>query len=184
MLRNLASHWWVLFLRGLTSILFAVLAFMLPELAFGALVLFIGILLLVDGVITAFLGLRMRGEDEDWWMILLEGLLGIGLGVATFAYPAFTANLLVLFVALWCLVTGVFEIAAAIKLRKEIDHEWLMGAAGAISIALGVLMLVNPSAGAISITWWIGVYAMMFGVLLVGLGWRLRGVWKRMEAGG
>lgn len=183
MLRNLASHWWVLLLRGLASILFAVVAFLQPELAFGALVLFIGILFLADGAITTFLGLRMRGEDDDWWMVMLEGLLGLGLGVATFVWPEFTANLLVLFVALWCLVTGVFEIAAAIKLRKEIDHEWLMGTAGAISIALGVLMLINPTAGAISITWWIGVYAMMFGVLWFGLGWRLRGVWKRMEAG-
>ncbi len=181
MLRNLASHWWVLVVRGLASVAFAILAFLLPGVTFGVLVMLIGALFLIDGAFATLLGLRMRGEDNDWWVVLLEGLLGLGLGIATFANPAFTANLLVLFVSLWCLVTGVFEIATAIKLRKEIDNEWLLGAAGAVSMALGVLMLVNPNAGAISITWWIGGYALLFGVMLIGLGMRVRNVWKRMQ---
>lgn len=182
MLRNLASHWWVLVVRGLVSILFAAIAFLRPSLAFEALVLFIGVYFLADGLFASWLGLRMRGKDDDWWIVLLEGLLGVALGIATLVYPAFTANLFVLVVALWCLVTGVFEIASAIRLRKEIDNEWLLGAAGAVSIALGVLMLVNPTAGAISITWWIGAYAMLFGIMLLGLGLRLRNVWKRIQA--
>lgn len=181
MLRNLASHWWVLVLRGLASIIFAIVAFTQPGLAFEALVYLLGALFLVDGAIAAFLGLRMRGEDDDWWIVLLEGLLGLGLGIATFAFPAFTANLLLLFISLWCLVTGVFEISTAIRLRREIDNEWLLGLAGVVSIALGVLMLVNPTAGAISVTWWIGAYALIFGILLLGLGWKVRRVWLRMQ---
>lgn len=181
MLRNLASHWWVLVVRGLASIVFAILAFVLPNVTFSVLVLLLGALFLVDGAFATLLGLRMRGEDDDWWVVLLEGLLGFGLGIATFVQPEFTASLLIFFVSLWCLVTGVFEIAAAIKLRKEIDNEWLLGAAGAVSIALGVLMLVNPNAGAISITWWIGAYALLFGLMLLGLGWRVRSVWKRIQ---
>lgn len=181
MLRQLASHWWVLVSRGLVSIAFAVLAFTLPGVTFGALVMLLGFLFLVDGAFATILGWRMREQDQDWWVVLIEGLLGVVFGVITFVYPAFTANLLLLLISVWCLMTGVFEIATAVRLRKEINNEWLMAAAGLVSIALGVLVLVNPTAGAISITWWIGAYAMLFGVLLVSLGWRVRRVWKRMQ---
>ncbi len=174
MLRSLTRHWWVLVLRGLVSILFAGFAFLNPHAAFATLVLALGLFLLVDGATALYLGVRMRGKDADWWMVLLEGLLGVGLGILTFANPDITAAGVVLFVALWCLVTGTFEISTAIHLRKEIDHEWLLGTAGAVSVALGLLMLFNPTAGALSITLWIGIYALIFGLLLLGLGLRVR----------
>ncbi len=178
MLTGMLKHWWILVLRGLVSILFAVLAFTQPGLTFTALVILLGIFILLDGVAAIVLALRTRG-DHDWGILLLEGLLGLGLGLATLYYPSMTAALLVLVVAVWCLVTGVFEISTAIRLRKEITNEWMLGLAGGISIALGLLMLFRPNAGAISITWWIGAYALFFGLLLVGLGIKLRTVHQR-----
>jgi len=175
MLTGMLKHWWILVIRGLVSILFAVLAFTQPSLTFAALVILLGIFILLDGLAAVVLALRTR-DDHDWGVVLLEGLLGVGLGVATLLYPAMTAGLLVLFVALWCLITGIFEISAAIRLRKEIDNEWMLGLAGFVSIALGGLMLFRPDAGAISIIWWIGAYAAFFGLLLVGLGIKLRAV--------
>ncbi len=169
------KHWWILVLRGLVSILFAVLAFTQPTTTFTALVILLGIFILLDGLAAVMLALRTRG-DEDWGIVLLEGLLGVGLGAITLLYPSMTAGLLVLFVALWCLITGVFEVSAAIRLRKEITNEWMLALAGVISIALGVILLFRPNAGAISITWWIGGYAAFFGLLLIGLGLKLRTV--------
>ncbi|MEO6758765.1 MAG: HdeD family acid-resistance protein [Saprospiraceae bacterium] len=173
MLTGMLKHWWILVLRGLISILFAVLAFTRPDLTFTALVVLLGAFILLDGIVALVMAVRTRG-DHDWGVVLLEGLLGIALGVATLMKPEMTAALLILFVALWCLITGVFEISTAIRLRKEITNEWMLGLAGVVSIVLGAIMLFRPNAGAISITWWIGGYALFFGLLLVGLGFKLR----------
>lgn len=181
MLYRLSKLWWLLVLRGLVSILFAIFAFLNPKLAFEALILLLGIFLVADGATAIYLGARMRGHDDAWWVTLLEGALGAGLGLVALFNPALTAAGLVLVLALWFLVTGVFEIATAVKLRKEIDNEWLLGLAGVVSIALGGLMIYNPNAGAISIIWWLGLYAAAFGFLLVGLGLRMRKIHKRLE---
>lgn len=181
MLQRLTQFWWLLILRGLISVIFAIFAFTNPQLAFQVLILVLGVFLLADGLATAYLGVRMRGHDDDWWSILLEGALGIGLGSVALINPEMTAEGLVLVLAVWFLVTGFFEIATAIKLRKEIEHEWLLGFAGLISMGLGILMMINPNAGAISIMWWLGIYAAVFGFLLLGLGfrmWRLHKKWS------
>jgi uncharacterized membrane protein HdeD (DUF308 family) len=174
MLQSLGRYWWVLVLRGLISVLFAVFAFTNPKAAFTTLVLVLGFFLLADGLMALYMGFAMRNRDRDWWIVLLEGLLGTVLGILTFINPDITASGILLVIALWCMVTGVFEISTAIRLREEIDNEWLLGIAGALSIALGVLMLINPTAGAFSITVWIGFYALMFGGLLIMLGLRVR----------
>lgn len=183
MLSRLTRFWWVLVLRGLVSILFAAFAFFNPELAFEALIVVFGVFLLADGISAVYLGVRMRGHDDDWWITLLEGALGVGLGLIALLNPELTAEGLVLVLAVWLLVTGVFEIGTAVKLRKEIDNEWLLGLAGAVSLLLGGLMILNPTFGAISIMLWIGIYALLFGLLLVGLGWKMRKMWK-MSSGG
>lgn len=183
MLHRLTQFWWLIVLRGVVSIAFAVVAFTNPKLAFQALVLVLGVFLLADGITSAYLGARMRGHDDDWWAILLEGLLGIGLGLVALINPELTAEGLILVLAVWFLVTGVFEITTAIKLRKELEHEWLLGLAGVVSIGLGALMMINPNAGAISIMWWLGIYAAVFGLLLLGLGIRMWRIHKKLTAG-
>lgn len=174
MIHILAKHWWVLVVRGLVALAFAAAAFFMPEITFAIIVAMIGIYLLADGILATYSGWRLRGEDNDWWVAALEGLIGVGLGIGTLAYPEISASLLVTLIAMWCLLTGAFEIILAFRIRKEIKDEWQLAFAGVISIALGVLMLVQPNAGAISIAWWVGFYALFFGLLLVGLGLRLR----------
>lgn len=181
MLKSLTRYWWLLVLRGLVSVLFAGFAFLNPHAAFATLVLALGLFLLVDGAAALYLGMRMRGKDAEWWVVVSEGLLGVVLGLLTLANPDITGAGVILFVAVWCLVTGVFEISTAIRLRKEIDNEWLLGIAGAVSVALGLLMLINPTAGALSITLWIGIYALFFGLLLLILGLRVRRVEAQIE---
>lgn len=174
MIHILAKHWWVLVVRGAVALIYATAAFLTAGVSFDALVIMIGLFLLADGILATYSGWRLRGQDRDWWVAALEGLIGIGLGIATLAYPDISASLLVLFIALWCLLTGAFEIALAIRIRKEIEDEWQLAFAGGISIALGVLMVVQPNAGAVSIAWWVGFYATFFGLLMIGLGIRLR----------
>ncbi len=157
MMHILTRYWWVLVMRGTVSLLFAAIAFALPVKTFEFIVLLLGAFLLVDGLLAVFSGIRLRREDDEWWVGALEGAVGVGLGIATLVKPEITAALLVLFVALWCLVTGALEIGMAIKIRKEIENEWQLALAGVISIA-----------------WWVGFYALFFGLLMVGLGLRLR----------
>lgn len=181
MLQRLTKFWWLIVLRGLVSVIFAVFAFLNPSLAFELLILVLGVFLLADGATTMILGIRMRGHDEDWWVTLLEGAMGAGLGLVALVNPTLTAAGLVLILAVWFLVTGVMEIATAIKLREEITNEWLLALAGVVSIVLGVLMIINPNAGAVSIMWWLGIYAAAFGVLLIGLGLRMRRINQRLQ---
>lgn len=174
MLQRLTQFWWLLVLRGALSVVFGIVAFLNPKMAFEALVLMLGAFLFADGLLAMLLGLRMRHHDANWWAVLTEGLLGIGLGGFALLMPEVTATGIVLILAAWFLISGVFEISTAIKLRKEIDNEWLMGAAGAVSIVLGAIMLFRPNIGTFSLGMLVGMYALLFGVLLVGLGLRVK----------
>ena len=111
---------------------------------------------------------------EYWWLLLLEGLVGIGIGLLTFFAPGITALALLFYIAIWAIATGILEIAAAIRLRKEIDNEWLLLLAGLASVVFGVLLAMQPAAGALALLWLIGSYAIVFGVLLLVLAFKIR----------
>ncbi|HEY1374073.1 MAG TPA: HdeD family acid-resistance protein [Candidatus Binatia bacterium] len=175
---TLAHNWWAVLLRGIAGILFGIATFFAPAISLAVLVLLFGAYALVDGVLAVISALRHRATNERWWVVLLEGLVGIFAGVVTFAWPHITAIALLYVIAAWALITGALEIAAAIRLRKVIDHEWLMVLSGILSIAFGVLLAMFPGVGALAVVLWIGAYAIIFGVLLVALGFRLRS-WER-----
>jgi uncharacterized membrane protein HdeD (DUF308 family) len=173
----LARNWWVVLLRGLAGILFGVLTFVWPELSFAALVLLFGAYAFADGVLALITAVRQRGNDR-WWLLVLHGVLGMAIGIATVLWPGITALALLYLIAAWALVTGVLEIAAAIRLRKVITGEWLLALAGIASVALGILLVLFPGPGAFALVIWIGAYALVAGVLLVMLAIRLRS-WAR-----
>jgi uncharacterized membrane protein HdeD (DUF308 family) len=172
---SLSRNWWAVSLRGLAGILFGIITFFAPAISLAALVLLFGAYALMDGVLAIVTAVRRRSADR-WWLLLLEGLVGIAAGVLTFMWPAITAVALLYVIAAWALVTGAVEIAAAIRLRKAIRGEWLLALSGIFSIALGVLLVLFPGPGALAVTIWIGVYAFVFGALLFALGLRLRGL--------
>src|SRR5262249_41613717 len=124
------------------------------------------------GVWTAFAG---RQDHEHWWVMLLWGLLGIGIGIMTFVAPGITALAILFYIAIWAIATGVLEIVAAIRLRKEIQGEWLLVLAGLVSVVFGVLLIAHPGPGALAVLWLIASYAVVFGVLLVILAFKARG---------
>jgi uncharacterized membrane protein HdeD (DUF308 family) len=169
----LAQNWWLLLLRGIAAIVFGLLAFVWPGLTLVTLVLFYGAFALIDGVLAVIAAVKGGTPAPRWWLALV-GVAGIAAGVLTFLWPGVTALVLLFFIAGWAIAVGVFEIVGAIRLRKEIDNEWLLIAGGALSVLFGVLVLLLPGAGALALVWIIGSYAIVYGVILVSLALRLR----------
>ena len=165
-------HWWTLALRGLFAVLFGIMAFVWPGITLASLVILFGAYAFVDGVFAIVAAVEHR---ERWWALVIEGLAGIAAGIITVVWPGITALALLYVIAFWAMATGVFEIAAAIKLRKLIEGEFLLALSGVASIAFGLLLLFRPGAGALGVVWLIGSYALVFGVLLTQLGDDLQG---------
>jgi len=176
MATDLSRNWWLLALRGIAGILFGIAAFVWPESTLTALVLVFGAYVFGDGIFALIAGIGMRRQLSLWWLVLLEGVAGIILGVLTFRSPDTTALILLTIIAAWSIVTGVFEIATALRIRTMIANEWLMILSGIVSIIFGVLLLAQPGAGAIAIVWLLGAYALLFGMLTLMFALRLRGM--------
>jgi uncharacterized membrane protein HdeD (DUF308 family) len=175
---TLARNWWVLLLRGIAGIIFGILTFVWPEISLTALVLLFGAFAFADGVLSLINGIRERQTNDRWWLMILQGLMGIAAGVVTLLWPGISALALLYVIAAWALVTGALEIAAAIRLRKVIEGEWLLALSGIASVLLGILLVLFPEPGALAVVLWIGAYALVSGVLLIVLAFRLRS-WGR-----
>jgi uncharacterized membrane protein HdeD (DUF308 family) len=174
MLHALAKCWWLLLLRGIAAIVFGVLAFIWPGLTLVTLVLLYGAFALVDGVLSLVAAFTGSTKPVPTWWLVVVGLLGIAAGAVTFLWPGITAILLVLFIGAWALVHGIFEIAGAIQLRKEIDNEWMLILGGVLSVIFGAIVLIAPGAGALGLIWAIAAYSIVFGISFVALALRLR----------
>jgi uncharacterized membrane protein HdeD (DUF308 family) len=174
-LEVLTRNWWALALRGVAGILFGIITFVWPGISLAAQVFLWGAYAFADGVLAIVTAVRRRGADR-WWLLLLQGIVGIGAGVVTWLWPGITALALLAVIAAWALMGGALQIAAAIRLRKVISGEWLLALGGVLSMALGVLLLLFPGPGALAVVIWIGAYAFVTGILLLALGFRLRGL--------
>jgi uncharacterized membrane protein HdeD (DUF308 family) len=181
MLTMFARNWWVLALRGVLAITFGFVALRWPGPTLLTLVLLFGTYALVDGLFGLIQGFHSRERDEHWWAVGLEGIVGVTIGLLTFLWPGTTAFVLLLFIAGWAVVSGILEIVAGIQLRDVIWGEWLMALSGILSVAFGVLMVVFRGAGAPSVVWLIGGYAIVFGILLTILAFRLRSLLKSAQ---
>lgn len=175
MLELLARRWWLFTLRGALAVVFGLLAIIWPDITVLALVLLWGAYTLVDGITSVMLAVSDRSAPTDHRVTYgLLGVLGIGAGVITFVWPAITAIVLLVVIAFWAIFAGVLQIAAAIRLRKEISNEWFLWLTGAVSVVLGVLLIVQPTEGAIGLVIAIATFAIVWGVALVLFGLRLR----------
>jgi uncharacterized membrane protein HdeD (DUF308 family) len=174
MLSAISRTWWLAALRGALAVVFGVAAFVSPGLTFDVLVLLFGAYAFVDGVAVLSFGLMAAGEHRRWWPLVVGGIVGLAIGVLTFVQPAATALALVYVIGAWAIATGVLEVIAAIRLRKVITTEWLMGFSGAISIVFGALVLAQPGTGALALVFLFGYYAILAGVSQIALGFRLR----------
>jgi len=177
--RTLARHWWVVLLRGLVAIAFGVLTFTRPAISLAALLLFFGAFVFADGLLHVWTAISDK-ERENRWLLLLGGLLGIGVGLLAFLTPGLTAIAVLFYIAIWAVATGLLDIVAAVRLRKEIEGEWLLGLGGLSSVAFGVVLLARPGTGALAVLWIIAAYAVAFGVILTLRSFRLKGLAKKI----
>ncbi len=176
--RALSQHWWVVLLRGVLAILFGVMAWAWPGVTLAVLVLIWGAYALTDGIFEVLAGIRGK-----WGSLVVLGLLGIAAGVVAFVWPGITAITLIWVFAFWAIVAGILQVSAAIRLRREVRGEWLWIVSGAFTVLLGVLLLLNPGAGALSITWLIGSLAVAWGILLVVLAFKLKRLGTSLRIG-
>lgn len=177
----LSRGWWVLLLRGLIAIAFGLLALFQPGITLTALILLFGVYVLADGILGVWSGIAGRKDNRHWWLLLLGGVISIAVGILTFIAPAATAFVLLLYIAFWAIFTGVVQVSAAIRLRKEIQGEWVLILAGAVSVVFGVLLVIWPEAGALSLLWLIGLYTLVLGILNILLAFRVRSGSKDKE---
>lgn len=172
----LTRNWWAMALRGLAAIIFGILCFIWPAITLLALIILFGVYALVDGFFAIIAALKRVGREERWGTLLVEGIVGVAAGVLTFLWPRLTAFGLVFVIAAWAVVTGALEIVEAIRLRREIEGEWLMVVLGLISILFGLFIAVFPAIGALSLIGVIGSFAIVFGILMLILAFRLRSI--------
>ena len=172
MTSSLSRNWWILALRGLAAVVFGILAFIWPAVTVTILVLFFGAYALWDGIFALIGAFRTEGDRR--WPLVLEGLVGIAAGLFAFFWPGPAALALLYLIGAWAVITGVFEIIAAIRLRREIEGELLLLISGVLSLLFGVALFIWPAAGALAVIWMIASYAILFGILLIVLGFRLR----------
>lgn len=174
----LADRWWVPVLRGAAAVIFGILTFIAPGASVFALVVLFGVYAIVNGVLLLGVTASVPAGVPRWGWLLFESIASIVAGVLALIWPAITAFVLLYVIAAWAIATGIGQVIAAVRLRKTIRREWLLGLMGVLSIAFGVLLAVFPGAGALAVVIWIGAYALVFGALLVALGLRLRS-WGR-----
>ena len=177
---SMARSWWTFIVRGVFAILFGLICLFFPPVAIVALATLFGFWLLLDGASGLAVAWQTRSRG-GWWLPLLEGIAGLVAGFLAIVWPLITALVLVLFVGVWAIMTGLFEIWAAIRLREQIKGEFWLGLAGLISVLFGVYVIIFPGNGILSLLWLIAIFAIAFGVSLIGLGWRLRGINEEMS---
>jgi uncharacterized membrane protein HdeD (DUF308 family) len=174
LLHALAKNWWLILLRGICAILFGVLAFAWPGVTLVTLVVLYGAFALADGILAVAAAISGGAAAAPRWWLAVVGLAGIAAGLLTFLWPGVTALVLLVFIAIWAIVTGVLQVVGAIQLRKEIDNEWLLIAGGVLSVLFGLAVLVRPGAGALALIFVIGAFAIAYGIILVAFAFRLR----------
>lgn len=175
---SIIRNWWLVALRGVVALIFGVLTTFRPGVTLAALILLFGAYAIVNGIFTVVVAIAHHRGEPHWVSLLVSGVLSVALGIVAFVMPRLTALSLLYIIAAWAIVTGVSEVATAIRLRRVITGEWLLVIAGVLSVLFGVFLVLFPGAGALAVTLWIGTYAVMLGILLIALAFRLRS-WGR-----
>ena len=174
MMAILRQNWWTLALRGVIAILFGIGAFVWPQATALAFVILLAAFAFVEGVFTSIGAFSWGLTGSQRLLLIALGLLGLAVGVAAVMYPGITAVLIVALVAWWAIVSGVIQFVVAIELRKVIENDWLLIVGAVLSILFGVLLLWRPLSGILTLSWLFGFYALLYGILMLSLGLRMK----------
>jgi uncharacterized membrane protein HdeD (DUF308 family) len=171
-MQEISRSWWLLLVRGIAAVLFGVLALIWPGITLLVLVIFFGAYAIVSGVFALFAGFRHGAQSRAW--LIFSGIIGILAGIVALVWPGITSLALLYLIAFWAIFTGVTEVVAGIQLRKVIDNEWMFIVGGILSVIFGILLLVWPGAGMLSLVWLIGVFAILYGIAMIVLSLRVK----------
>ncbi|MCD1295073.1 hypothetical protein CUJ83_08690 [Methanocella sp. CWC-04] len=173
--------WWDTLLRGFVAIVFGLLLLFLPGLSISIFVMLFGAFAFFDGILLVLQSISSRTADPNWWVRILQGIIGILAGIAVFVYPGISALVLLYFIAFYLVFTGILQIVAAIGLRKVIKGELLLIASGILAIIVGAILIARPGAGALALAQTIGIFAIAYGILECILAFRLRSAVSKPE---
>lgn len=173
-MNQLAYNWWTVALRGVLSIVVGLLAFFFPDITLAVVIILFGVFALLEGVFLIVSGVRSRREHGRWWTLILQGIISIGAGILAFLAPLATAIALLYLIAAWAIVSGIIEVVVAIRLRKEMEGEWVLILDGIITVLFGLALVLVPGAGLLFLIWMIGGFKLASGILLLILAYRLR----------
>ncbi|MEV3979404.1 HdeD family acid-resistance protein [Nonomuraea sp. NPDC049758] len=171
-MQELSRSWWLLLIRGIAAIIFGVLALIWPGITLLVLVIFFGAYAIVSGVFELFAAFRHGARSRAW--LIFSGIVGIVAGIMAFAWPGITSLALLYLIAFWAIISGISEIVAGVRLRKSIENEWMFIIAGILSVIFGVLLIIWPGAGMLSLVWLIGIFAILYGIAMIVLSLRLK----------
>lgn len=174
MVERLTAHWWIPIVRGAIAVLFGVAAIAWPGETVLVLILIFGAFCFVDGIFAIVTAVRFATQHERWAMLLIEGIIGVIFGVLAYLAPAAIALFFVGFFSAWAVITGIFELVTAIRVRRSLTGELLLIATGILSILLGLVLFFEPAIGLVVWAWTLGIYAIAFGILTIWFGVRLR----------
>jgi uncharacterized membrane protein HdeD (DUF308 family) len=170
------SVWWLVLLRGILAILFGLIALFMPGTALLALVYVFGAYAILDGVTAVAAGIRHRGSESHWVWHIVQGVVSVIAGIVAFVWPGVTVLAILFVIAFWSIVNGIAEIMESFAMRKRSSGSWgWMLAAGIVSVLFGIVLVIQPGAALITLLWFVGAYAVVFGVIIVVWAFRLRG---------
>ena len=166
--------WWSLTVRGVIAVIFGILALAAPAKTLDFLIALFGIFVLVVGVVATIGAIMHRRESENWWLVLIPGVAGIVIGVISIAMPSFTQAVIIYLIAVWALVSGAGQIYSAMKLRRDVEGEWMPILIGIIAVVLGIILFARPLEAAATVMWLVGLFVLVLGILWIVMGFRAR----------
>ncbi len=175
---SLARNWWLIVLRGLFAILFGLAALAWPNFTVISLAPLLGVYLLIDGLVAVFGGFTRYHGSQPWWLLLIEGSLGLFAGGLIFLAPNLAVISLLYLIAAWAVGAGIVKMVAAIRLRAEVGNEGLLALSGVLAVVFGIVLVIWPGPSAAGLVGVIGAYTLVSGLLLIALGFRLWN-WQR-----
>ncbi len=182
MLALLSRNWWTFAVRGLVAVLFGVAAFVWPKITWEVLVIALGAYVLLDGFLALVAALESPFIVGGRGWLILQGILGVVVGIVTLLWLHTSSVVLVYLIAAWAIVTGTLEIVAATELRNEIEHAGWFILTGSVSVLVGVLLAWQPSAGAVALAWLLGAFAIVYGIVQLVIAFRLHDVDKQITS--
>ncbi len=174
MMRVQARDWSALAIRAVVAIVFGILVLLWPSLTLRVLLVLFAAYVLIDGLVTLGGGLRMQEDRTRRWIVLLKGCVEIVAGIVALFWPGITATTLLYVIALWAIASGVLDVVSAVRLREAGAGGMLLAIAGVVTVVFGLLLFVSPAAGALAAVLLIGVFGIVYGVLLLAFAFLLR----------